>query len=138
YGLPAAIMAKIVHPERQVVCLAGDGDFQMNCPELGTAMQMGAAPVILVLNNGSYGTIRMHQERHFPFRVSGTELANPNFASLARAYGMLGVKIEQTADFAPAFEHALASPSGALLEIPIATEALTPHLTIADLREVRN
>ena len=138
YGLPAAIMAKIVHPERQVVCIAGDGDLQMNCPELGTAMQMGAAPVILVLNNRSYGTIRMHQERHFPFRVSGTELANPDFPSLARAYGMLGETVEQTADFAPAFERALASPTGALIEIPIATEALTPHLTISDLHEAPN
>ncbi|MYH57725.1 MAG: thiamine pyrophosphate-binding protein, partial [Boseongicola sp. SB0675_bin_26] len=118
---------------RQVVCFAGDGDFQMNCPELGAAMQSGAAPVIVVLNNRSYGTIRMHQERHFPFRVSGTELANPDFASLARVYGMLGEKVEKTADFAPAFDRALASPTGALLEIPIATEALTPHLTIADL-----
>lgn len=138
YGLPAAIMAKIVHPERQVVCLAGDGDFQMNCPELGTAMQMGAAPVILVLNNRSYGTIRMHQERRFPFRVSGTALANPDFTSLAQAYGMLGETVERTSDFAPAFERALASPAGALLEIPIATEALTPHVTIADLREAPN
>ncbi len=138
YGLPAAIMARIVHPERQVVCFAGDGDFQMNCPELGTAMQMGAAPVILVLNNRSYGTIRMHQERHFPFRVSGTDLFNPDFASLARAYGMLGDKVEQTAEFAPAFERALACPTGALLEITVATDALTPHITIADLHEHPN
>ncbi len=133
YGLPAAIMARIVHPDRQVVCLAGDGDFQMNCPELGTAMQMGAAPVVLVLNNRSYGTIRMHQERRFPSRVSGTELANPDFASLAQAYGMLGEKVLKTSEFAPAFERALASPTGALLEITIAAEALTPRLTVADI-----
>ena len=93
---------------------------------------MGAAPVVLVLNNQSYGTIRMHQEMHFPDRVSGTALFNPDFAALARAYGMLGEKIERTEDFEAAFERALASPTGALIEIPIATEALTPSKTIAD------
>ncbi|NNE79949.1 MAG: thiamine pyrophosphate-binding protein [Silicimonas sp.] len=134
YGLPAAIMAKIVHPDRTVVCFAGDGDFQMNCQELGTAMQVGAAPIVLLLNNASYGTIRMHQERHFPNRVSGTDLANPDFAALARSYGMLGERIERTEDFAPAFERALGSPTGAVLDIPIPTEAILPNVTLAEIR----
>ncbi|MCV6595143.1 MAG: thiamine pyrophosphate-binding protein [Silicimonas sp.] len=133
YGLPAAVMAKGLHPERQVVCFAGDGDFQMNGQELATAAQMGVGPVVLVLNNGTYGTIRMHQEKHFPNRTSGTDLVNPDFAALARAYGMLGERVETTEDFAAAFERALAHPAGAVLEIPIATEALTPSATVADL-----
>ena len=87
YGLPAAIAAKLRHPGRTVVCFAGDGDLQMVLAELGTAMQTGAAPVVLVLDNGAYGTIRMHQERRYPGRVSGTELQNPDFAAIARAYG---------------------------------------------------
>ena len=133
YGVPAAVMAKGLFPERQVVCFAGDGDFQMNGQELATAMQMGVGPVVLILNNGTYGTIRMHQERHFPNRVSGTDLENPDFVALARAYGMLGEKIERTEDFAPAFERALSHRAGAVLEITIATEALAPRLTVADL-----
>lgn len=135
YGLPAAIAAKVVHPERTVVCIAGDGDFQMNAVELGTAMQAGATPIILILNNGTYGTIRMHQERHFPERVSGTDLVNPDFAALARAYGFLGERVERTEDFAAAFERALASPTGAVLDLVIATEALTPRQTLSQIRE---
>ena len=95
---------------------------------------MGAAPIVLILNNRSYGTIRMHQEKHFPHRTSGTDLKNPDFALLAQAYGMAGEKVERTEDFAPAFERAMASPTGAVLELTIATEALTPRKTIADIR----
>ena len=135
YGLPAAIAAKVVHPKRTVVCFAGDGDFQMNAVELGTAMQAGAAPIVLVLNNGTYGTIRMHQEKHYPERVSGTDLVNPDFAALARSYGMHGEHVESTADFVPAFERALASETGALLDLNIATEALTPRLNLTQIRE---
>ena len=135
YGLPAAVAAKIVHPEKTVVCFAGDGDFQMNAVELGTAMQAGAAPIILLLNNGTYGTIRMHQEKHFPERVSGTDLINPDFATLARSYGLHGERIERTEDFAAAFERAMASKTGALLDLVIATEALTPRLTLGQIRE---
>ena len=138
YGLPAAVMAKIVHPDRQVVCLSGDGDFQMNGQELATAAQMGVAPIVLVLNNESYGTIRMHQERHFPNRVSGTTLVNPDFVGLAKAYGMQGEHVRSTEEFADAFERALASPTGAVLEIPIATEALTPRLTVTDVQPTGN
>ena len=99
YGVPAAIAAKLVSPEKTVVCFAGDGDFQMNCQELGTAMQANAQPIILILNNGSYGTIRMHQERHYPERVSGTELVNPDFVALAKAYGFHAEKVNQTKVF---------------------------------------
>jgi acetolactate synthase-1/2/3 large subunit len=133
YGVPAAVMAKAMHPKRQVVCFAGDGDFQMNGQELATAMQMGVGPVVLILNNGTYGTIRMHQERHFPHRISGTDLVNPDFATLAKAYGMLGERVTRTEDFAPAFERALANKAGAVLDITIATETLTPRQTIADI-----
>lgn len=133
YGVPAAVTAKILYPGRTVVCFAGDGDFQMNGNELGTAMQVGARPIVLILNNGSYGTIRMHQERWYPNRVSGTELRNPDFAALARAYGFVGETIRTTAEFVPAFERALASDTGAVLDIAIATEALSPRFTIQSL-----
>ncbi len=135
YGLPAAIAAKIAHPERQVICFAGDGDFQMNCPELGTAMQAGATPVVLILNNGSYGTIRMHQERNYPGRISATELQNPDFTTLARAYGFHGERVETTAEFADAFERALASPTGAVLDLSVGVEAITPRQTLAQIRQ---
>lgn len=134
YGLPAAIAAKVVHPDRQVICFAGDGDFQMNLPELGTAMQAGACPVVLILNNGSYGTIRMHQEKHYPNRVSATELQNPDFVAIAQSYGFHGERVTQTEEFTDAFTRALASPTGAVLELMIGTEALTPKLTLTQLR----
>ncbi len=134
YGLPAAVAAKVAHPERVVVCFAGDGDFQMNCQELGTAMQAGAQPIVLVLNNGIYGTIRAHQERTFPARVSGTTLQNPDFVTLARAYGFHAERVGATADFAAAFERALASASGAVLDLDISPEALTPRQTLSQMR----
>ncbi|MEO9822988.1 MAG: thiamine pyrophosphate-binding protein [Paracoccaceae bacterium] len=133
YGLPAAIAAKVKHQERTVICFAGDGDFQMNAVELGTAMQAGAQPIVLILNNGSYGTIRMHQEKHYPHRVSGTELQNPDFAAMARAYGFHGERVETTDGFAPAFKRALASSTGAVLEIVMDTNALTPRQSLADV-----
>ena len=104
YGLPAAIAAKVACPARTVVCFAGDGDFQMNLPELGTAMQAGAQPIVLILNNGIYGTIRAHQERNYPARVSGTVLENPDFVALARAYGYHAERVQGTDDFAASFE----------------------------------
>ena len=120
YGIPAAIAAKVVHPARTVVCLAGDGDFQMTSQELATAAQAGAQPIILVLNNGSYGTIRAHQERHYPGRVSGTTMThNPDFAALAKAYGFHGERVEKTQDFEDAFERALASKRGAVLDLVV-------------------
>ncbi|MCB1384546.1 MAG: thiamine pyrophosphate-binding protein [Nitratireductor sp.] len=134
YGVPAAVAARLAEPQRTVLCFAGDGDFQMNCQELGTAMQHGAQPVILIVNNGTYGTIRMHQERHYPARVSGTELQNPDFVQLARAYGFHGERVEKTADFAAAFARALASKTGAVLDLVISKEALTPKQTLSEMR----
>lgn len=134
YGLPAAIAAKVAHPERTVVCFAGDGDFQMNCQELGTALQAGAQPIVLILNNGTYGTIRAHQERNYPARVSATDLVNPDFPALARAYGFHAERVESTADFPAAFARALASKTGAVLDLNISAEAITPRLTLSQMR----
>jgi acetolactate synthase-1/2/3 large subunit len=136
YGVPAAIAAKIAEPDRLVLCFAGDGDFQMNCQELGTAMQAGVAPIILILNNGTYGTIRMHQERTYPERVSGTELQNPDFVALAKSYGFCGEKIENTDQFADAFKRATASKTGAVLELMVSAEALTPRQTLSQMRAI--
>ena len=134
YGLPAAIAAKVAHPDRCVVCFAGDGDFQMTSQELATARQHGAEPIVLILDNGIYGTIRAHQEREYPGRVSGTRMTNPDFAALARAYGMHGERVERTEDFAAAFERAAASATGAVLALAISEEALTPRRTLSQIR----
>ncbi|KAB1071680.1 thiamine pyrophosphate-binding protein [Methylobacterium planeticum] len=115
YGVPAAVMAKRQHPERIVVALAGDGCFLMNGQEFATAVQYGAAIVVIVVDNGQYGTIRMHQEREYPGRVVGTQLTNPDFAMQARAFGGHGERVARTEDFAPAFERALASGKPAIL-----------------------
>jgi acetolactate synthase-1/2/3 large subunit len=106
----------------------------MNCAELGTGMQAGLYPIVLIVNNGSYGTIRMHQERNYPHRVSGTDLQNPDFAGLARSYGFYGETVETTDQFADAFERAMQSKTGAVLNLIVATEAITPRLSIDDLR----
>jgi acetolactate synthase-1/2/3 large subunit len=135
YGLPAAIAAKLECPERCVVCFSGDGDFQMNCQELGTALQSNARPIVLIVNNGTYGTIRMHQEKNYPSRISGTDLINPDFVMLAKSYGFYAERVEKTEDFEAAFIHALASPSGAILDLNVAADAITPSLTINDLRD---
>jgi acetolactate synthase-1/2/3 large subunit len=135
YGVPAAIAAKILDPERIVVCIAGDGDFLMTGQELATAVQEDAAVVILVVNNGMYGTIRMHQERHYPGRVSGTDLVNPDFAALARAFGAHGTVVERTADFAAALEEALVCGRPAVIELRVDPEALTPRQSLSEIRE---
>mgnify|MGYP003482700385 CR=1 FL=1 len=135
YGVPAAIAARIAHPDRTVICFAGDGDFQMTCQELGTAMQAGAQPVILILNNGIYGTIRAHQEREYPGRVSGTTMQNPDFVMLARSYGFHAERVETTIDFPSAFARALASPTGAVLDLNISPEALTPRQSLTQIRD---
>lgn len=135
YGVPAAVAAKVAHPERTVVCFAGDGDFQMNGQELATAAQAGAQPIILIVNNGIYGTIRAHQETHYPSRVSGTTMVNPDFAALARAYGFHGERVERTEDFADAFDRALASETGAVLDLVVSPEALTPRVSLTQIRE---
>ena len=134
YGIPAAIAARLACPDRFVLCLAGDGDFQMTGQELATAAQAGAQPVILVLDNGSYGTIRAHQERTYPGRVSGTELVNPDFAALARAHGFHGERVATTEDFPDAFARACASPTGAVLALDISAEAITPRATLSGMR----
>jgi acetolactate synthase-1/2/3 large subunit len=136
-GVPAAVMAKLVDPTRFVLCFAGDGDFQMNGMELGVAQQYGVAPIILVLNNGTYGTIRMHQEREYPGRVSGTGLVNPDFTKIAEAFGMYGEKVEATEDFEGAFERVCASPTGGLLELMIDQEGLAPKATVTGLRNAK-
>lgn len=135
YGVPAAVAAKLIHPERMVVAFAGDGCFMMNGQELATAVQYGAAIVIIVVNNSMYGTIRMHQERSFPTRVYGTELVNPDFAALAGAYGAYSEIVTETDQFAPAFDRALAAGKPALLELRLDPEALSPSLTMSALRE---
>ena len=135
YGLPAAIAAKVAYPSRQVVCFAGDGDFQMNCQELASAAQAGAQPIVLIVNNGIYGTIRAHQEKNYPARVSGTDMISPDFAALARAYGFHGERVERTEDFEAAFERALASETGAVLDLNVSPEALTPRVTLSQMRD---
>ena len=134
YGLPASIAAKTVHPERPAVCFAGDGCFQMTGQELATAVQYGLNVIVLVINNGMYGTIRMHQERHYPGRVLGTELHNPDFAALARAHGAFGAVVERTEDFAAAFEAAEDSGKPALLELRLDPEAITPRQSLSEIR----
>jgi acetolactate synthase I/II/III large subunit len=134
YGVPAAVAAKIVHPDRIVVCVAGDGDFLMSAQELAAAVQERAPIVVLLVDNGMYGTIRMHQERQFPGRVVGTDLVNPDFAALAESYGAYGERIERTADFPGAFERALGSARPALLHLRVDPEAITPTATLSGLR----
>jgi acetolactate synthase-1/2/3 large subunit len=134
-GLPAAIAAKLAAPERTVLAVTGDGDFLMTGQELATAAQYGAAVITLVVNNGMYGTIRMHPEREYPGRISGTELKNPDFADFARAFGGHGEVVEATDQFAPAFERARASGKPALIELRIDPEAITTGTTLASIRK---
>lgn len=134
YGFPAAVAARVAHPDRTVVCFAGDGDFQMNCQEMATAVQAGAQPIVLIVNNGIYGTIRAHQEREYPARVSGTTMVSPDFVALARAYGFHAERVEATADFPAAFARALASGTGAVLDLVVAEEALSARATITSVR----
>ena len=134
YGVPAAVAAKVTAPGRMVVSFNGDGCYMMNGQELATAVQYNAAVIFVVVNNGSYGTIRMHQERAYPSRVSGTDLVNPDFAALARAYGAHGELVEQTADFAPAFERAAKAGKPALIEIRLSVEVITPRQTLSQIR----
>jgi acetolactate synthase-1/2/3 large subunit len=135
YGVPAAVTAKLLHPDRIVVAMAGDGDFLMTGQELATAVQYEASIVVLVVNNGMLGTIRMHQERHYPGRVSGTDLVNPDFAALAEAFGAYGVAVERTEDFEEAFEEAVASGRPAVIELRVDPEALTPRQSLSEIRE---
>jgi acetolactate synthase-1/2/3 large subunit len=130
YAVPAAVAAKLVHPDRTVVSFSGDGCYLMNGQELGTAVQYGAPVIFIVVNNGTYGTIRMHQHKRYPGRPSGTDLRNPDFAALARAYGAHGETVLETAAFAPAFERALASGGTALIELRTDARAVTSRLSL--------
>jgi acetolactate synthase-1/2/3 large subunit len=134
YGVPAAVAAKIAYPKRIVVGFAGDGDFLMNGQEIATAVQYGVAPIILVVNNGSFGTIRMHQEQRHPGRVSGTALRNPDFGDYARAFGGHGEVVTRTEDFEPAFERALNAGVAAIVELRVGPDNLGPDLSLTDLR----
>ena len=134
YGVPASVAAAIRAPDRSVLAVAGDGDFLMNGQELATAVSRRANLLILVVDNGSYGTIRMHQEREYPTRVSGTTLQNPDFAALGRAYGCWAETVETTAEFAPALDRALAEPGVRLLHLKTDIEFITPGLTIEAIR----
>ncbi|MFZ1106505.1 MAG: thiamine pyrophosphate-binding protein [Hyphomicrobiaceae bacterium] len=137
YGLPAAIAAKLAHPERAVVNVQGDGDFLMTGQELATAVQYGLNIVTVIANNGVYGTIRMHQEREYPGRVIATTLVNPDFAAYARSFGAEAATIEATADFAPAFARALTAGKPTVIELKTDPEAISVRKTLTEVREGR-
>lgn len=134
YGFPASIAAKLEHPDRTVICFAGDGCFQMTCNEMSTAIQHGAAVIVVVVNNGKYGTIRMHQEKTYPGRVSGTMIANPDFAALAKAYGGQGYTVTRTEDFAAAFAKAQAAGVLSVIELQLDDEVLSTGMTLSETR----
>jgi acetolactate synthase-1/2/3 large subunit len=137
YGTPAAIAASIRFPERRAVAVAGDGDFMMNGQELATAVRQNARLLVLLIDNGSYGTIRMHQERRYPARISATDLTNPDFAALARAYGGWAETVETTDQFAPALARALEQPGVALLHLKTDIERISPTMTVSGLRAAK-
>jgi acetolactate synthase-1/2/3 large subunit len=135
YGIPAAIAAKLQHPERTVIAFAGDGDFLMTGQELATAARYGAGIVVLLINNGMYGTIRMHQEQTFPGRESATALTNPDFVKLAESYGAFGARVRRTEEFAPAFAAALACGRAAVIELITDPDVISPTMTISKMRK---
>ncbi len=135
YGVPAGVAAKLVHPERVVVSVNGDGCFLMCGQEIATANQYGLGVVFIVVNNGTYGTIRMHQERDYPGRVSGTDLINPDFAALARAYGLHGEAIDSNEAFPAAFERAVNAGGPALIEIRVDPDQISPRATLSGFRK---
>jgi acetolactate synthase-1/2/3 large subunit len=128
------VAAALALPDRRVVSVAGDGCFLMQGQEIATAVAHGAAPLILVLDNGQYGTIRQHQERHYPGRVSGTQLVNPDFAAYARAFGGHGETVTATPEFGPALERALASGTVAVIDLKVSPGRLAPGVTVQQLR----
>jgi acetolactate synthase-1/2/3 large subunit len=133
YGVPAAIAANILS-KRMSFTIAGDGDFLMTGQELATAVQFGAKTIILLLNNGIYGTIRMHQEREYPTHVSGSTLKNPDFVKLAEAYGYVGVKLTRTEEFEPLFKDALVRETGTLIEVMLDSEVITTRVSLSQIR----
>ena len=134
YGLPAAVGAKRLYPERTVVCVAGDGDFLMNGQEFATAVQYDLPIIVLIMDNGMYGTIRAHQEREFPGRISATFLRNPDFAAYARAFGGFGATVEKTEQFADAFNAAKASGKPAIIHLKVDPQAISPATTLDAIR----
>ncbi len=134
YGVPAAVAAKLAFPEREVISVAGDGCFLMNGQELATAAQYGLKILFIVVNNGMYGTIRMHQERNYPTRESGTALVNPDFVTLARAYGLQAERVDKTEDFDAALRRARDARSAALIELVTDPDALSVRSTLSKLR----
>ena len=134
YGFPASIAAKLRFPDKTVICMAGDGCFQMTLNEMSTAAHNKLAIIVIVVNNGKYATIRMHQEKHYPGRVSGTEIHNPDFAALAKAYGGFGVKVQKTEDFVAAYDQAVASGLLSVIELKIDDEVLSTSQTVSEVR----
>jgi len=134
YAVPAAVAAALRHPDRPVLAVTGDGDFMMNGQELATAVQYGARPIVLLVNNGMFGTIRMHQEREYPARVYGTALRNPDFVKLAQAYGCHAERVTETAQFPDALQRALACGTAALIELVIDPQAITAATTLDEIR----
>jgi len=134
YGVPAAVAAKALQPHREVLAFAGDGCFMMNGQEFATMLQYDLPVIVVVVDNGMYGTIRMHQEREYPNRISATELKNPDFAALARAYGGHGETVRSTAEFGPALERARNSGKPAILHCLLDPEAITPARSLTDIR----
>ncbi len=137
YGVPAAVAASLRNPTRKVVALAGDGDFLMNGQELATAIQYGCNMLVIIVDNGTYGTIRMHQEREYPGRVVGTELRNPDFAALGRAYGAWAATVETTAEFAPALSEAMQHRGVRVLHLKTDPERISAGTTITALRAAK-
>jgi acetolactate synthase-1/2/3 large subunit len=133
YGVPAAIAASILN-RRVGFTIAGDGDFLMTGQELATAVQYGAKTIILLLNNGVLGTIRMHQEREYPTHVSGSTLINPDFVKLAEAYGYVGVRLTKTEEFEPLFKAALSRKEGTLIEVVLDPEVITTRVSLSQIR----
>ena len=135
YGVPAAIAASLQYPDRLAVAFAGDGCFLMNAQDMATAKKYGAQPIIIVINNGIYGSIRMHQERAFPTRNIGTDLENPDFIAYAEAFGVNAFRVTKTAEFEKAFEEAMAKPGASLIELVVSEEAISPAFTLSELIE---
>ena len=135
YGLPAALAMQTLHPQRTVLCMAGDGDFLMTGQDFATAVQYGLPIIVLISDNGLYGTIRMHQEREYPGRVIATELRNPDFVAYAQAFGGFGVRVEKTADFPAAFAAAQKSGKPSIIQLMIDPEALTPGMSLSQIRD---
>jgi len=136
YGVPAAVAAKIIYPYRPVLSFSGDGCFLMNGQEIATALQYGLTPIFFVINNGMYGTIRMHQEREYPGRVSGTILKNPDFAALGQAFGLYSETVGRTEDFEGAFVRAQSAGRAALIELRLDPEAISARFSLSKLREL--